>query len=47
MIGYTTCTPGRCKLSKVTKFRYKTVASPNNSNYHYATLSMVSGDRKD
>lgn len=47
MISYTTHTPGRCKLSKVTKFRYKTVASPNNSNYHYTTLSMVSRDRKD
>lgn len=43
MTGYATCTPELYKLSKVTKFRYETLTSPNNSNYHYT----VGRDRKD
>lgn len=43
MTGYATRTPELYKLSKVTKFRYETLTSPNNSNYHYT----VGRDRKD
>lgn len=43
MTGYATRTPELYKLSKVSKFRYETRTSPNNSNYHYT----VGRDRKD